>query len=346
MKVAFCGVRHGHAKGLARIVRNHPDLELAAVAEAEPEACRDIIADAKLDVTHASLEAMLSDADFDILALCGVFSQRGADAELGLRAGKHILSDKPLCTSLDELDRIEALAGEGGLSVFSMLTMRYLGAWSVAREAILGGRIGEVITVSVFGRHGLKYGSGRPAWYFEKGKHGGTITDLFVHGIDGLEWLAGLPVTEVVAARAWNHQLPGVPHFHDAAQAMFRMANDAGAFMDASYTTPAGHKDAWTLRFNGTDGDLLVSGAGPVVLRRNNEPERLLDPGEPKRGDLGQDLVAEITGSDAPRTLSTSDCLRASRVSLLAQQAADAGATRVAVPPPTSMAEPAASGPS
>jgi len=67
--------------------------------------------------------------------------------------------------------------------------------------------IGDLVTISFGGQHALNYkedGSGRAAWYFEEGKHGGTLTDIAVHGIDLAQWICGCRVKSVTGARAWR----------------------------------------------------------------------------------------------------------------------------------------------
>ena len=94
-----------------------------------------------------------------------------------------------------DLDRIEALAREKNLKVGCMLTMRDAAAFIGARNLIQAGRIGEVHAIAFGGQHPLLLGS-RPGWYFEQGKHGGTITDIGIHAIDALPWVTGPPVGE------------------------------------------------------------------------------------------------------------------------------------------------------
>ena len=64
--------------------------------------------------------------------------------------------------------------------------------------------IGDLVTISFGGQHALNYkedGSGRAAWYFEEGKHGGTLTDIAVHGIDLAQWICGCRVKNVTGAQ-------------------------------------------------------------------------------------------------------------------------------------------------
>lgn len=327
MKFALCGFRHEHAGNLVSQIRQLPGAELVAVCEEQPDACRPIIEKCGVQVTHQSLDQMLADTEFDVLALSDLFVKRGGQAIKGLKAGRHIWSDKPLCTSLEELDEIRSLTKIHGRSVSLLLQLRQKDGWGNARRIIQEGRIGEIVTATVFGQHQLKRHSGRPAWYFEEGQQGGTINDLFVHGLDGLEWVTGCRFSEVVAARAWNHQVKDAPHFQDAAQAMLKLDNGAGVLMDASYTLPEGHKRPWTALVSGTEGELLFDSVGTLTLRRHRETEQLLELRPGTRHDVLADLCNEINGTPSSEGITTADCLRASYLALKIQHAADQNLT-------------------
>jgi|SRR6266511_4727891 len=78
----------------------------------------------------------------------------------------------------------------------------------------------------------------RPGWYFERGKHGGTINDIAIHAFDFVPWITGLEWRAIIAARTWNAKAREFPHFHDCAQIMATLANGAGVRADVSYLAP------------------------------------------------------------------------------------------------------------
>src|SRR5690606_18460473 len=141
-----------------------------------------------------------------------------------LSAGKHVLADKPLCTSLDELEEIGRLVAANNLSVGCLLTTRYSAATACVKKLLGSGELGEVRSVSFTGQHPLMYGA-RPGWYFEDGKHGGTITDIAIHGVDLLRYLTGSGIKEVVGARVWNAYAKEAPSFRDSAQFVLTLEN-------------------------------------------------------------------------------------------------------------------------
>jgi len=326
MRAAICGFQHGHMHEIVQHLRARRDVEIVAVAEAEPQTYGAWVEKAGLRVTHPSLDALLADADADLIAFGDAYGRRGAQVLRALEAGKHVLADKPLCTRLDEFARIEALAQQKRRSVIVALSLRYLPEVQAARRALHEGRIGRVLAAAVFGQHPLNYRTGRPDWYFQEGLHGGTINDILVHGVDGLAWLTGSPVAEVIAARAWNGRLPQVPHFQDCAQAFLRLANGAGVLADCSYLASPGHPAPWTLQFWGSEGYLRLATGEDPLLQRANEPAERLPRGEPVRRTYVDDLLNEIAGGPASENiLTTAESLDAARRSLRIQHAADAG---------------------
>lgn len=315
-KVAFIGFRHGHIFSLYEFLKKNTDFAVVAACE-EHEPTRAKVA----GLTHACYEAMLDEVDCDIVAVGDYYGIRGRRIIEALKRGKHVVSDKPICTSLAELKEIEQLARKKKLQVSCQLDSRGIGAFLKARELIQAGQIGEIHGIHVVGAHPLLLGS-RPGWYFEKGKHGGTINDIAIHSFDLIPWMTGLRFESVVAARAWNAFGPA--NFKGAAQFVLRMNNGCGFMGDVSYFMPdtQGYSlpQYWRLTLYGRDG---VLEAGPnlphVSLARNGEKTpQLLGPAEAQSfGYLGM-----FAGQGE---LTTRDVLDASRIALLVQRAADTG---------------------
>lgn len=332
MKVAISGFRHGHVVGMTRLIREHPDLEIVAVAEEDPQACADYLSRADVAVTHPDFDSVIRGVDFDILAVGDVYAKRGRQVIRALEAGKHVISDKPLCTRLDECGRIRDLARAHGLAVFVWLSLRYEPAWQTARRLILAGQIGEVVSVYAAGPHRLAYRAGRPDWYFAPGQHGGIINDLMIHAVDATGWLTGQPIVEIVAARAWNAGLPQVPFFQDASQALLRLGNDAGVVLDCCYKAVAGHAAPWVFDIWGATGRLRLHGGAGIALQLPDEPQQRIEATPDSAATPIAEFVAEIAGrSSAAPVLTTEESLESSRQALLVQQAADEGRTHVTV---------------
>ncbi|MEI9897337.1 MAG: Gfo/Idh/MocA family oxidoreductase [Chthoniobacter sp.] len=189
-RFAFAGFRHGHIIDLLTGVEEREDTEVAACCEEDAATRETLAAQGRVQITHPDFAAMLRDVECDVVAIGDYYAKRGELAIAALRAGRHVLSDKPLCTSLAEQEEIERLAAQGGLLVGLQLDSRDYAAWRKLREIILSGEIGEVASVHIDGQHPLLPGS-RPGWYFEEGKHGGTINDIGIHAFDFVPWMTG-----------------------------------------------------------------------------------------------------------------------------------------------------------
>ena len=234
-----------------------PDCQIVAVCE-EDAAARSA-ARADITVNYDSITKMLAEVPCDAVAIGDYYGKRGAIAIEALKAGKHVISDKPLCTSLDELARIEAIAKEKGLKVGCMLDVRTAPPIAAARKAILSGMIGDIVHIQFGGQHPLLPGS-RPGWYFEPGKHGGTITDIASHATDIIPWITGLKIDKVIAARTWQAMEKESECFKDAAQIMITLENGCGVMGDVSYAEPDSHgykmPHYWRFTVWGTKGVL------------------------------------------------------------------------------------------
>ena len=328
IRIAFLGFRHGHIFSLLEQVRQRTDLELVAAAE-EDAATRKALSDGKrVEVTHDSIDQLLKEVPCEAVAVGDYYGKRGAVIIKALEHGKHVVSDKPICTSLAEWDQIQKLARKKKLSVGCQLDMRENGLFLEMRRLIRGGEIGAVHAVGFCGQHPLLYGS-RAGWYFEEGKQGGTLNDITVHAMDFIPWVTGLEFKEINHARVWNARHKKTPFFQDGAQVMLTMDNGCGVMGDVSYLAPdsQGYSMApyWRTTFWGEQGVIENNlSRKEVIIYRNGEtaPRVIANP-QGMTGGILDAFVREIRGEARDLLLSTDEVLRASRLALLIQRAAD-----------------------
>jgi len=322
-RIAIAGFRHGHILSLLRHAQAHPQLIVTGLCEEDFQAS--LMQANSLEPDFTSFEVMLKQADCDIVGLGDAYGKRGDQAIKALEAGKHVIADKPLCTSLDQLDTIRALASEKQLSVGLMLDLREGGNFIAMKEMIHTGRIGEVQTITITGQHPLKHGT-RPGWYFEKEMHGGTFNDIGIHGIDLVQWLSGLKIYEILAARTWNAKAHFAPHFNDCAQCMLRLENGAGVLGDFSYLAPdqcgSEFGNYWRTSVHGTQGCVeTFSGARQVIVADDTSPSpELITPADKVSGGYLEDFLLEIDGASVEGGLTTASCLETARIALELEQ--------------------------
>ena len=336
MNIVFVGYRHGHTASIYQDAMRNPEINVLGGWE-PTEVGREMAAGTGLEFNYPTLESVLEDPNVDAISLGGVYGERGAHAIAALKAGKHVYGDKPICTTMEELEEIERLAKEKNLKVGCYLSMRFSNGMKTIREMIANGDIGEVGAIDMTAQHPLNYGS-RPMWYFEKGKHGGTINDIAIHGVDIVRFLTGLGIKSVTAARTWNHFATQEPDFKDCGQFMAELENGAGLMMDVSYAAPAscGFKleTYWRFTIWGTKGVIEYKlNGGPSAKTIDSDDGALVQVAlngadgfvaYPKAKypvtPLGE-FLKEIRGEET--IINTEDVIRTSREVLTVQAVAD-----------------------
>ena len=329
LRLAFVGFRHGHILDLYKRACESDEIEVVAACEEDPAARAKVTADGAATITHGEYARMLDEVDCDAVAVGDYYAARGGRILEALRRGKHVLTDKPPCIRLDELDRIEAALREKGLKLGCMFDTRDLAPFLGLRDLLRGGLIGEVHAIVIGGQHPLLRGT-RPGWYFEEGKHGGTINDIAIHIFDFIPWLTGLELSTVEAARCWTAFADGSA-MRDGAQFMITLSNGAGLMGEVSYFMPdsLGYTNPlyWRTTIFGRKGILEASyngGSISVALNGQKEMEsRPLPKGDP--GGYLRSFLADVRGEARPDEMNTRGVLRAARIALTVQRAADQG---------------------
>ena len=329
IRIAFAGFRHAHILCLYEDAMASDEVEIVGAFEEDAATREDMASNHGVKFTYDSYEALLSDPRVDVVAIGDYFSIRGKRTIGALEAGKHVIIDKPLCTSLDDCARIRALSEERGLTVYMMLTLRFHKSIAVAKRLIEEGAIGEVRTISFDGQHPLNYGS-RPAWYFEEGKQGGTINDIAIHGVDAVRYLTGKRIGEVLHAHAWNSFATEEPQFLDSAVFTAELTGGGMLTADVSYSAPNGLAFSlptyWSFRVWGESGMLLFGVNLDTVrlYRAGAQAAEEILPDDPKTT-LIEDFIEYMERGHAG-IVTTEDVLLSTEDTLKLQACADAAA--------------------
>jgi len=324
MNIAFAGLRHDHIFVLASQVRQNPSFTITSWWEAD-ETARAAASAAFAEPLYESYEALLSDESVQAVAIGDYYGIRGQRVISALRAGKHVICDKPVCTSLAELDEIERLLSQKNLKLGCMLDLRYEPSLLHLAKHVSEGLLGDIKTAAFTGQHPLNWGV-RPNWYFEEGKHGGTFNDIAIHGVDAIGFLTGQKWLKTLYARQWNAFAPLAPQFRDCAQCVGELANGANVIADVSYAAPSptGFRTPayWRFTLWGTKGfgecrygDANVT----LMLTGDSQPYTKTAPAVEENclTDFLRDVQNEQTAFD------TQSVLEASRAALQLQQFAD-----------------------
>jgi predicted dehydrogenase len=167
----------------------------------------DRLFDPALVRAYPSPDELLALPDIDLVSICTPTDSHVDLATAALRAGKHVLVEKPIATRSDEVRRLAGVAselaasGRGRLCIPAMC-MRFWPGWAELREHIRASTYGNVVS-AVFQRLGSP-----PAWnpgfYADPARSGGPLFDLHIHDADFVLWCFG-PPEQVVSTGSVNH---------------------------------------------------------------------------------------------------------------------------------------------
>jgi len=186
---------------------------------------------------------------------------RAAIAIEAMRAGKDVMTDKPGCTTAEQLGALRRVVADTG-RFWSVSYGRFeTAAVTRALELVAAGAIGRVVQTVALGPHRLNRAL-RPGWFFQRDKYGGILTDVGCHQIDQFLVFTGSHNAEIVSASVGNFANPGDPGFEDFGEMLLRNDNGCG-YARVDWYTPDGLA-TWG------DGRLTVLGTdGYIELRKN-----------------------------------------------------------------------------
>lgn len=223
---------------------------------------------------------MLRTADVDAVVI-GLPTGLHFEASMAsLRAGAHVLCEKPPAGNASETIRIARLAKENGLTYMFARQPRFQPAWLEARRLVMSGGIGNVYAGEAkwMRCRGIPWGVG--GWFVSKKKGGGVLLDLGVHVIDNVWFVMGCPRPVEVFGDlqcAFSHLAPeGIEYTaEDMATGMIRFENNATVHFTATFALNTAGPDGTTaggivnpewseLKIYGTKGGIDVQ-AGKLV---------------------------------------------------------------------------------
>lgn len=172
---------------------------LAAIADPVVDRAQAVARQYGASGVFASLEELLERSDVDVVVNLTPIPFHGASTLQALRAGKHVISEKPLATSMEDADAIVELARAKGLTVICAPPNMLYPTHREVKRLIADGAIGKICFARVRSSHGGP-ASGAwpmdPTWFYQKGS--GPLFDMGVYGIHEITGFLG-PAKRVVA---------------------------------------------------------------------------------------------------------------------------------------------------
>jgi 1,5-anhydro-D-fructose reductase (1,5-anhydro-D-mannitol-forming) len=239
--------------------------EVRAVVSSSAERARSFAEDLEIPRWHETLEPALADAEVDAVYVSTTNELHAAATIAAARAGKHVLCEKPLATTLEDAHAMAAACREAGVVFATNHHLRNAPTHRAIRRLIEEGAIGNVLAARAF--HAISLPEHLRTWRVTSPTAGGGVVfDITVHDTDVLRFLLGREVLEVIAMTTGE--------IDDAVMGVMRFEDDVlASFHDAFTIAHAGTG----LEVHGTTGSILsrevMTGepTGDVFLRRGAE---------------------------------------------------------------------------
>ena len=150
---------------------------------------------------YASYEEMLADPEIDAVSVLTPNVTHGVITVAALKAGKHVLCEKPMAVTIQECEQMIQAAEESGKKLMIAQNQRLTEAHKKVKELLGQGIIGKIITFhTVFAHKGADNWSidGKNSWFLDKNKSCfGALADLGVHKTDLMIYLLDSKIDKV-----------------------------------------------------------------------------------------------------------------------------------------------------
>ena len=254
LKVGMISFAHGHAYSYFYSLRQIPEVQIVGIADEVRSRVDSIVGE--YGVPYFADYRELLAQDVDAVVICSENAHHAQMAIDAANAKKHVLCEKPLGTTLEEMERMIAACKDNGVQLMTAFPCRYLAAVVCAKEAVERGDIGDIVAIK-----GTNHGGNPGSWFVDKQlSGGGAVMDHTVHVMDLMNWLLQSKVTEVYAYAATLFQEDlGVD---DAGMVHIKFENGVFAALDTSWSRPKSFP-TWgdvTMEIVGTKGVISVDG--------------------------------------------------------------------------------------
>lgn len=253
-----------------------------------------------LEKSYASLTELAADKEITCVHICSPNYVHFEQASALLRAGKHVLCEKPLAMDSRESQTLKAIEKETGFVGGVAHNLRYYPLCQEARAMVKSGAIGKPLLVhGKFHQDWLLFPSDWN-WRLES-KLGGdlrAVSDIGTHWMDLAMFVTGSRITEICADLATIHHTRRKPRGHvesfakagtgaydevpistdDYASVLVHFENDLRGFYSVSQVS-AGRKCSLGFEVNGSEGSLAWNAEDPNTLwigRREKANESLI----------------------------------------------------------------------
>ena len=220
----------------SRVYKELNETELLAVCDIEAERAKGVAK--QFNVTpYTNSEKMLKREDIEAVSICTWSTSLAKEAAKALKAGKHILVEKPMAANAKQAEKLLEIADKEGVQIMVGFLMRFIPGLQHIKKAIETKSIGEIVCAT----------AKRVSQWPERIGDVGVIKDTAIHDIDIVRYLFNEdPVAVYAKAGSMMHK-----KFEDYAQIMLTFEGGKSAFIESNWLTPYKTR---TLVITGSEG--------------------------------------------------------------------------------------------
>lgn len=302
--LGMMGVRH------ARVWQELPRTELLGVYDIVSERTQAVAQELGCQAAR-SLEELLALPGLDFVSVCTDDPLHMQPCIAAAEAGKHVLVEKPLATSVAEADKIIAACRNNHVRLFVGHIVRFDPRYQLAQQAVSAGEIGEI--VQIYARRNNIVSSGR--------RIGGRTSVAFFlgsHDLDLMRWICGSEVVRVYAESA-SKVLVDLG-CEDSIFTLLKFANGAVGCLETCWIVPEGVPNTLDARLE------VVGTKGRVAVRVGDEALDIADRERARRPDIiyGPILTGQQHGALRAQLEHFVDCLHMGQPFLISPEDARA----------------------
>jgi predicted dehydrogenase len=196
-KVAIFGIGfmgRVHTEALRRL----GNVEVIGVAGRTAEAARKFADSLGIERSTGNYQDLIADADVNVVHICAPNDLHYAMADAAMRAGKHVLCEKPLASTVADASSMVALAKQKGLANCTLYNVRAYPQVQNMRRMCEAGEFGDIYVVQgTYSQDWLLYDTDWN-WRIEQGPSR-TFADIGTHWCDLAEHITGQRITSLCA---------------------------------------------------------------------------------------------------------------------------------------------------
>lgn len=210
-------------KNHARVYKELPSTELIAICDVNAERAKAIAAQYGVKAYSNSTQ-MLKNKDIEAVNVCTWSTILAKEALKALRAGKHVLVEKPMAPNSQQAEKLVQTAQENGLHLTVGFLMRFIPGLQHIRQSVENKRIGDLVCAT----------AKRVSQWPERIGDVGVVKDTAIHDIDVMRFISGEdPITVYSKMGSMKHRT-----FEDYAQIMLTYKDGKSAFIESNWLTP------------------------------------------------------------------------------------------------------------